>query len=83
MSSLSTVCFFGLLLCLLGGCENSTNAAQDYVHRLENILEVTGEAEKIKLPMFPKPRDLQINFPSSELSIKEFLSLRECKLHTI
>lgn len=31
---------------------------------------------------FPKPRDLQFKTQRGDLSIREFLSLRECKLHT-
>lgn len=71
-----------ILAALLTACTPSTNPVDDYVQRLESVLDVSGQASEISAPVFPKPRDLKIEFEASELSIREFLSLRQCKLHT-
>jgi hypothetical protein len=40
-------------------------------------------ASTVVAPPYPSTRLLEIKQPSAELSIREFLSLRECKLHTV
>lgn len=70
------------VLCLsVSACQPDRSSSDDYLKRLENVLETTGQASDIAVSKFPAPRDLKINFEPSELSIREFLSLRECKLH--
>ena len=71
-----------LLVLVLCGCKPDKNLADDYVQRLENVLDVSGKKTDVKAPKFPDPRDLKIELSASELSIREFLSLRECELHT-
>lgn len=41
-----------------------------------------GEEQLRHYPAFPKPRALQLNVQQGALSIREFLSLRGCTLHT-
>lgn len=71
-----------VLCCLISACQPAENSAADYVSRLQNVLDTSVKVSEIKAPEFPQPRDLQLKLEPSELSIREFLSLRECQLHT-
>ena len=70
---------------ILAACSQQTSDVSDYLSRLENVLE--RDAENIATnakPEFPRLRQLRLEQPSAELSIREFLSLRQCtKLHSV
>ena len=75
---------------LINACGTEPTPVHDYLTRLSNVLEVpidshansSKETSTTHFPSFPKPRNLQFSAIKGELSIREFLSLRECKLHT-
>jgi len=73
-----------LVVALLAGCNQSTSPSEDYVHRLENVLERQAVEQKPLTPLvFPALRDLSIESSQASLSVREFLSLRQCKLHSV
>lgn len=75
-----------LILCglLVVACDTSPSTEQEYLTRLSNVLDVNinQDVEVMPFPKFPQQRNLQIQVERGELSIREFLSLRECALHT-
>jgi len=71
------------LIVLVGACSNDNYVGDEYVARLENVLEVELPKTSVDVAAFPSARALQQFVPSNELSIREFFSLRECELHTI
>ncbi len=74
------------LLCLfafLCGCTSERDIGDEYIARLENILDVQAVDTLIIIPNFPSVRELKQSAPSNELSIREFLALRTCRLHTV
>jgi hypothetical protein len=73
--------FFVLLL--LTGCSSGLSPAEDYVKRLETVLDISVGRTREPDLSFPPPRDLQIDDAYGQLTIREFLRLRHCKLHTV
>ncbi|MFT6406604.1 MAG: hypothetical protein ACJAQ6_000014 [Arenicella sp.] len=68
---------------LLQACAQPPSHLDDYLGRLENVLDRKAiEAVDEAISGFPKARQLQLQSTSAELSIREFLSLRECRLHS-
>ena len=72
-----------LALLFLGGCSTEADVGSDYIKRLENILDVQATLAAQPLPEFPSTRLLTVNEVKQVISVREFLSLRECKLHTV
>jgi hypothetical protein len=72
------------VILLLTACAQPPDYLDDYLIRLENVLDrnVNIAAAVVANP-YPSARLLSIDQPGAELSIREFLSLRECKLHTV
>lgn len=68
---------------MLIACSSQQGTLEDYLNRLENVLDVNSERTQTALLNFPTARDLILKPSSSNISIREFLSLRKCKLHTI
>jgi len=74
----------GYIFCLLAACNQDKSASADYLNRLENVLERKAiAAEPFVLLNFPSKRELILDPPQASLSIREFLSLRECKIHAV
>ena len=67
--------------------QDTTIVSDDYVKRLQSVLEVSADKvndDDSQLSLdYPAPRDLKQTASINILSIREFLSLRECALHTI
>jgi hypothetical protein len=55
----------------------------NYLERLENVLDRESTHTATLVLAFPKSRQLRLEGTGSELSIREFLSLRQCKVHSI
>ncbi len=73
-----------LLVALLTACEQSASPSDDYLHRLEAVLERQAVDQKPLTPLvYPALRDLSIELSQASLSVREFLSLRQCKLHSV
>jgi len=72
-----------LAFLLLGGCSAESNLGSDYTARLENVLDVQVTFTAQPLPEFPAARQLNVSEAKKAISVREFLSLRECKLHTV
>ncbi len=70
---------------VLGACSEPLNHADDYLSRLENVLDRDADRSlSTGLHVsFPDQKKLEISPPVFELSIKEFLGMRQCRLHTI
>lgn len=73
-----------LLVCSLATCGFKPSAERDYLDRMSNVLDVPLDADisALSYPTFPTTRELHFVAERGDLSIREFLSLRECKLHT-
>jgi len=76
------------LLCLtflLNACSLEQSANQIYLNRLANVLnEETAKLENnIEISALPSTRKLKKQVTANSLSIREFLSLRQCKLHIV
>jgi len=72
------------LLLFLSACSNSeTTASGEYLQRLQRVLDVKIDLQKPPTLDFPSARSLKFDQVESALTIREFLSLRQCKLHTI
>lgn len=69
----------------LAGCTPSNeHSAADYLERIQNVLDVRAPHQLSSItPDYPAPRELTIDVKVYELSIREFLSLRECALHQV
>lgn len=75
-----------VLLCvclLLSACSTEQKPGEEYIQRLENVLDAKAKRSLIDTSSFPDARHLLIESVSGDLSIREFLSLRECRLHTV
>ncbi|MGK0374355.1 MAG: hypothetical protein ACJA2E_000824 [Arenicella sp.] len=73
-----------VLLLLITACSQQTSYLDDYLDRLENVLDRKAPSSTLTISVaFPSPQQLQLQEPIAELSIREFLSLRECKLHSV
>lgn len=70
---------------LLSACSKSNDrASSDYLKRLKSVLDVELDDSHLYFELeFPQPRDLRQDSPNNTLSIREFLSLRQCELHTV
>ena len=69
---------------LLSACWQKTDHIGDYLTRLENVLERRAHKPEAKVGIaYPAPRFLTVAMPSAELTIRDFLSLRQCKLHSV
>ncbi len=68
------------LLPLLLACSQQP-PSEDYLRRLSRVLNVElPKASSARLE-FPEPRQLRIEEPEYQISIREFLGLRDCKVH--
>jgi len=85
INSLSLLAKCLLLGFFLGACaKNDPHPADDYLKRLHSALGVaTFEQFTQALPDYPSPRDLKIHTSADYLNIREFISMRECKLHSV
>lgn len=72
-------------VCGLASCNFSAeNPASDYLKRLETVLDInTFEQSNRTTYSYPAPRELRALKQSYEISIREFMSLRECELHSV
>lgn len=68
---------------LLSACSQQPDIYSDYISRLENVLDTHANKQPLSIPRFPNARDLEDDVTGETISIREFLSLRECKLHTV
>ncbi|GHA18378.1 hypothetical protein GCM10008090_29950 [Arenicella chitinivorans] len=71
---------FPLLLLVLLGCDRPIG--EDYVIRLERVLDRDAPRIENHTLSFPAPRQLLGPESDTVLSVREFLSLRGCRLHT-
>ncbi len=76
--SLLSVSFLSLIACTPA----VDTVGADYLARLSSVLESEFTAENIGDLDYPTPRDLVITGGKATISIREFLSIRQCKLHT-
>lgn len=72
----------------LTACGKAKNASEDYLNRLSNVLEVdlveiTVDTRHEAMWKFPELRTLMRTTKSQSISVREFLSLRQCALHEI
>jgi len=65
----------------LSACQSDKTASELYLQRLANVLGKQLKDQKLNALDYPSRRRLYISPPSYELSVREFLSLRQCKLH--
>lgn len=72
---------FPLLLVFLLGCDQPIG--EDYVARLERVLGHDAPLVENHALTFPAPRQLPGPESGAVLSVREFLSLRGCRLHTV
>ena len=82
MRVISYTCVLISLVSGLFGC-TAQNDGDEYLDRLSRVLEVERpELDLIHL-RFPPLRDLAFEQKKNSISIKSFLGLRECRLHTV
>ncbi len=86
-NSLKTAYFIQIIslatsLCLTA-CGTPTAPSTDYAQRLVNVLDVDiGDARaETQTAKFPSVKQLEIVEAEQSISIREFLGLRQCKLH--
>ena len=74
-----------MLILLLSACDVAIEPSSDYQKRIQNILSVDVSLEKFDRLTYPRQRLLvkQDRKKKNSISIREFLSLRECKLHLV
>ena len=86
MSKACQIVFYCFLF-VLSACTKSDNKAEDYQQRVQTILETEFELPQQKALNFPRTRDINKEFEKLNkkhtISVREFLSLRECKLHIV
>jgi len=72
-------------LTFVSACSPQQDIYSDYVARLQRVLDTSTSLprESLTPPKFPDARDLKRVPPDQSISIREFLSLRNCKLHTV
>jgi hypothetical protein len=69
---------------MLSGCDfKPKDPARDYAQRLSNVLDVELEPLNANFPQFPSTSLLAIEEAKATISIREFLGLRQCKLHVV
>jgi len=72
------------VLTLVSGCTDSLSNVEDYKDRLENVLNRKADDLNKEVQLtFPSAKDLAVQAPEFELSIREFLGMRTCQLHTV
>ncbi len=71
--------FLVLLLC---ACSDTDHPTKEYLNRLNRVLDVEVGASPISYPTFPSPSQLILEPPKYAISIREFLGLRQCTVHT-
>ncbi len=77
-----------LLFVFLSACSNNNAPYSDYSQRLSNVLEInlaTAEITTVtaRYPNFTTPKLDTVYSQKNRISIREFLGLRQCKLHTV
>ncbi len=72
-----SVSFLSLVACAPG----VDTIGADYLARLSSVLDSEYSTEKIAELEFPPPRALTLNGSKATISIREFLSMRQCELH--
>jgi len=74
-----------VFLSLQSACSKPLSDAEDYLNRLENILDRKADVSSMTdlIVSFPGQKELEVQSPIFELSIREFLGMRQCKLHTV
>jgi len=78
-------CFL-ILIVFFSSCSSNTEPSADYLERLQNVLEVNIDLLEGSEPLtYPRKRllDKQSTKSNNNISIRDFLSLRECKLHLV
>lgn len=80
-SKVYKLAFLAIVLVANAACNRPNHPAQEYLERLNSVLDTQIQADPIAYPVFPTVRDLQIPVQEYSISIREFLSLRGCKLH--
>lgn len=71
-------------MALLAACvDSSQSSIKEYIKRVANVLELDLPSENQSPFTFPRLSQLTVYQPKSELSIREFMSMRQCKLHSI
>ena len=76
--------FSVLLVLLLTACVDSDpNSAKDYAERVANVLDLQLPTDTEVTLTFPSPSQLTVESLQQDLSIREFMSMRQCRLHTI
>lgn len=74
------------LTTLFAGCSDSRleNRLNDYVERLERVLEQTGsEYSEIPFPTFPAAKELYLEGPELNIDLFEFLKLGACEIQGV
>jgi len=73
-----------IVFIFLFSCSKGDSPSDDYLNRLANVLEVDKpESQTFNYPSFPTAQSLVISSINSTISIREFLGLRQCKLHLV
>lgn len=83
MKLIQRVIYIFLLLSLLACSKTDKTTSSDYLARLQSVLGVKVDKQESQALIFPQARSLKLDKQGSVLSIREFLSLRQCKLHTV
>lgn len=81
---MKSVWLWALIFVSLSACEQNTHPAKRYTERLASVLklELPDLPADTKAPKFPPTAQLELwQNKADALSIREFLSLRQCKLH--
>lgn len=80
-----SACFFLLCIVSLSACDQTGDSVSgDYRQRIERILETDVAVNNGIIDVtYPARRQLKVATLPSVLSIREFLSLRQCQLHTV
>ncbi|MDB4511978.1 DUF3080 domain-containing protein [Arenicella sp.] len=69
---------------MLTACADSQqNDAKEYAQRVANVLDIDLSGAIEPVLTFPSSSELTISPAQHKLSIREFMSMRQCKLHTI
>lgn len=79
------IALLGLACLLLNACHAPPSASEDYLQRLSRVLDVDVPATSRTSGLaYPTQRELRHhNSTTDQISIREFLSLRGCALHTV
>ncbi|MDH3452091.1 MAG: DUF3080 domain-containing protein, partial [Gammaproteobacteria bacterium] len=77
-----------VVVCLLpAACSNAGPEAmlQDYLQRVTRVLELQVDPATfvVQLSPFPARRDLRLPLPEVRIGMFDFLSLRQCELHSV